>query len=308
VIIADHSGYDKPMFELRCTVRGCQQSLAPRKKAGSGNDGRSGNDGLWCAAGHHFDRARQGYWNLLQPQDRRSQRPGDSDAAVLARGRWLARGHAVGLIECLQPWIAASRRVDASVSTRTIDLGCGEGSFAPALFANESTGYCGIDLSKLAIKTAARCWPSATWVLANADRILPAADRSVDRVVSLFGRRPVAEIERVLTADGVCIVAVPGQDDLIELRERVQQSGHRRSRWETVVQEMAACGLRCIDHQLWQQQLELDPDAISDALAMTYRAGRWSEQAVAQTLSSMTVTVSADLILLRRGNTADDQP
>ena len=44
----------------------------------------------------------------------------------------------------------------------------------------------------------------------------------------------------------------------------------------------------------------LQPDAIADALAMTYRAVRHSEQTRLQSLTEMTVTLSADLVLLRR--------
>ncbi|GAA4443816.1 putative RNA methyltransferase [Novipirellula rosea] len=276
------------MFELRCTVRNCREPLQQRES------------GLFCAAGHHFDRAKEGYWSLLQPQDRRSKNPGDADAAVLARHRWLARGYAAGLIETLRPWIADSASADPSAVWRTMDLGCGEGSFGPALFSDEADGYCGVDLSKRAIKLAARGWPAGTWVLANADRILPAADASVDRVISLFGRRPAAEIHRVLAETGVCIVAVPGEEDLIELREQVQQAGHRRSRWEMVVDELSSAGLEFIQHKHWQQSVDLDTDAIADALAMTYRGVRHSQQTRLESLAAMSVTLAADLVLLRR--------
>lgn len=281
------------MFELRCIVRDCRELLGLR------------DNGLFCSAGHHFDRAKSGYWSLLQPQDRKSLKPGDCEDAVLARHRWLERGHAAGLIETLKPWAQIPPAVDSTASSgspavRTVDLGCGEGSFGPALFPDDAAGYCGIDLSKRAIKLAARRWPAATWVLANADRILPAADASVHRVVSLFGRRPVAEISRVLVPGGICIVAVPGEDDLIELRQQVQQTGHRRSRWEMVVEEMSAGGLECMEQKHWQQQVELAPDAIADALAMTYRAVRHSQQSRLDSLTAMNVTLAADLILLRR--------
>lgn len=272
------------MFELRCTVRECHETLSRRK------------DSLHCSAGHHFDRAKAGYWSLLQPQDKKSLKPGDSDDAVLARERWLARGYAVGLVDALRPWI----NCETAPPTRTLDLGCGEGSFGPALFPNDAEGFCGIDLSKRAIKLAARRWPAATWVWANADRGLPAADDSIDRVISLFGRRPAAEIQRVLVPGGICVIAVPGGDDLIELRESVQQAGHHRSRWEAVAEELSAAGLDLVDHQLWQDRVKLEPDAIADALAMTYRAVRRSQQTRMESLQAMTVTLAADLILLRR--------
>ena len=284
------------MFDLRCPVRNCENLL--RRRA----------DGLTCPRGHHFDQAKQGYWALLQPQDRRSAHAGDCDAAVLARHRWLANGNAESLIEELRRFIADSRTADGDrlPSTardgrpRILDLGCGEGTFGRALFPADADGYCGIDLSKRAIKLAARGWPSATWVVANADRILPVADASVDLVLSFFGRRPGEEVRRVLKPLGSCIVAVPGEEDLIELRERVQQAGHRRSRWERVVEELACDGFDFVEHRSWTEQLELDNRSIADALAMTYRGVRHSEQKRLECVDSMKVTLAADLVMLRR--------
>ena len=273
------------MFQLRCTVRDCQQLLEQH--------GRN----LVCRANHHFDQAKQGYWNLLQPQDKKSKHPGDSEDAVLARHRWLQRGHAISLIEALRPWFAAN---GTATNQRTLDLGCGEGSFGPALFSNEAHSYCGIDLSKRAIKLAARGWPDATWVLANADRVLPAADQSVHRVISLFGRRPVSEIHRVLVPGGICVIAVPGEDDLIELREQIQQAGHHRSRWEMIADDMSQAGVEVIDQKHWHSNVKLEPDAIADALAMTYRAVRHSQKSRLDGVQAMHVTLAADLLLLRR--------
>ena len=275
------------MFELQCTVRNCCETLTLSSR------------GLTCPRGHHFDRAREGYWSLLQPQDRRSKNPGDPDSAVLARHRWLSRGYVDGLIQMIRPWVARSAPNTREVG-RTLDLGCGEGSFGPALFGDESQGYCGIDLSKRAIKLASKNWPSATWVLANADRSLPASNQSVDRVLSLFGRRPVTEIVRVLKDDAVCLVAVPAEDDLIELREQVQRTGQRRSRWEKVAEEMTAAGLSLEEHQTWLHHVELGSEAISDAMAMTYRGGRYSEQERLKSVKKMTVTLSADLLFLTK--------
>jgi 23S rRNA (guanine745-N1)-methyltransferase len=273
------------MFQLRCTVRGCQEVLELHERA------------LVCRGNHHFDQAKQGYWNLLQPQDRKSKNPGDSEDAVMARHRWLQRGHATSLIETLGPWLALT---GTEANRRTLDLGCGEGSFGPALFFDEADSYCGIDLSKRAIKLAARGWPDATWVLANADRVLPAADQSVRRVISFFGRRPVSEIHRVLVPGGICVVAVPGEDDLIELREQVQQAGHRRSRWEAIADEMSDAGLEVVEQKHWHSNVLLQPDAIADALAMTYRAVRHSQKSRLDAVQAMNVTLAADLLLLRR--------
>lgn len=270
------------MLEFQCTVRNCSHPLV-----------RS-DEGFGCAGGHHFDQAKEGYWNLTQPQDKKSSDPGDNRDAVLARHRWLERGHAAGLITALKSWIP-----DSIPHLRVLDLGCGEGSFGPALFGAQAESFCGIDLSKPAIKLAAKRWPEATWVLANADRGLPVMDSSVDCVVSLFGRRPVAEISRVLSPNGSCIVAVPGEDDLIELREQVQKEGRRRSRVDAIVDEMKVNGLNCVEQKKWRVQIEIGPEEIEDALAMTYRARRKSEQRLIASIDASTVTLAADLMQFR---------
>ena len=266
------------MIQLRCTVRGCLEPLQQQSNS------------LQCGKGHSFDRAKEGYWNLTQPQDKKSSNPGDNDAAVLARHRWLEKGHAAGLIETLRNWTA-----DQTGSV--LDLGCGEGTFGSALFADRINDFCGIELSRKAIKLAARRSPNATWVLANADRTLPLADGSVSTVMSLFGRRPAAEIGRVLCETGRCIVAIPAEDDLIELREEVQRTGIRRSRSEAVVEEMKSANLKLSEQTKWSEKLKLGTEDIADALAMTYRAARHAEQARLQNIESQEVTLAADLLL-----------
>ena len=267
------------MFELRCTVRNCSHTL------------NLNDNGLTCAAGHHFDQAKGGYWNITQPQDKKSLNPGDNPNAVLARHRWLKRGHASGLIEAIRPWIP-----DSISPMRIMDLGCGDGFFGPAFFQDHATSFCGVELSKPAIKLAAKHWPEATWALANADRGLPAVDSSVHCIMSLFGRRPVAEINRVLSSDGCCIVAVPGEDDLIQLREQVQKEGRRRSRVEAIIEEMEGHGLQCVDQKQWRTEVEVGAEEIADALAMTYRAVRRSEQSKIASIDAKEVTLAADLM------------
>ena len=117
--------------------------------------------------------------------------------------------------------------------------------------------------------------------------------------MSLFGRRPVAEIRRVLTPKGCCIVAVPGEDDLIELREQVQKEGKRRSRVHAIIEEMNGHGLQCVEQKQWGTQVEIGPEEIADALAMTYRARRRSEQSLIASVDAAKVTLAADLMQFR---------
>ena len=273
------------MLELRCTVRNCERSLEQKDS----DDQRAG---LACAAGHHFDQAKEGYWNLTQPQDKKSLNPGDNRDAVLARHRWLQGGYTQGLVGELRLWTERCGQI-----ARVLDLGCGDGSFGPWVFPDQPGDFCGIDLARPAIKLAARNWPDATWVLANADRGLPVMDGSVDCIMSLFGRRPISEMKRVLSPSGICVVAVPAEDDLIELREVVQKRGDRRSRVEAIIQEMSSGGLTCVEQKQWRTQVEIGPQEVEDALAMTYRARRWSEKSRIEAIGTTNVTLAADLML-----------
>lgn len=277
------------MFQLRCSVRRCHQAL------------HRDRGGLTCGDGHHFDRAKEGYFSLLQPQDRKSLAPGDHDDAVSARRRWLDRGHASGLIECLRT--ITDHAIGASpIEPSIVDLGCGDGSFPPALFPDYPNQFCGIDLSKKAIKLAAKKWPPATWVWANADRELPIQDHSISLVMSLFGRRPTTEISRIVHPGGRCVVAIPAEDDLIELREQTQKVGLRRSRWEKVVEQFNGVGLKFQQHIQWRQQIDASPEEVSDALAMTYRAVRHAQRQRLKVSDSNRITFAADILVFEQGN------
>ena len=51
------------------------------------------DNGVACPASHRFDRARQGYLNLLPVQHKNSRDPGDNAAMVEARRRFLDGGY-----------------------------------------------------------------------------------------------------------------------------------------------------------------------------------------------------------------------
>ncbi|MEM9365280.1 MAG: methyltransferase domain-containing protein [Planctomycetota bacterium] len=268
------------MFPLRCSVRGCTALLS--------QDGNS----LRCPVGHTFNRSREGYWSLIQPQDRKSIAAGDPDEAVLARRRWIESGVMAGLVSELRSLIDASGK-----HARVVDLGCGEGTFSRELFAHANVDFCGIDLAKRALRLAARSWKQATWVLANADRPLPLPNASADCVLSFFGRRPTDEMQRIMAPEGRVVIAVPGADDLSQLREQVQSGRVRRSRWEGVAAEMEVVGLPLLQRTQWREEHTLSGPQIADALLMTYRGRRRSQQPAIDRLSELTVTLSADLLV-----------
>lgn len=267
----------------RCPVRGCGRPLA------------AGERSFACAAGHSFDRARAGYVNLLQPQDRRSKSPGDSRQAALARRRLYAAGHADPLLAAL---LSAPELVALPAGASVLDVGCGEGWMLARLPAERGWEAHGVDISAPSIELAARLAPGASWVVANADRFLPYEDASFDFALSLTARLPRVEMRRVLRPAGCLVVAVAGPDDLAELREEIQGQSLERQRLDRAEKELAAdFELSRRDSVHWQ--VELSPEGVRDLLASSYRGTRFSQREKAALVGARRVTMSREVGFFR---------
>jgi 23S rRNA (guanine745-N1)-methyltransferase len=234
-----------------------------------------------CARQHSFDIARSGYINLLQPQDRRSKHPGDTDAAVAARRRL----HERGVTQPLLRGIAAL--LNANADDVVLDAGCGDGFYLGTLAQEVRFEAHGIDISTRAIDLAARRFREAEWIVGNADRLLPYADNAFSIVLSVTGRRNAAESARVMRGRGKLLVAVPAPDDLIELRGTGKDRAAR-----TVA--MFADNFTLLDQQRVTTAADLDAAAVQDVLVSIYRPLR------AKPAQAMRLTFSLDLLLFRR--------
>jgi 23S rRNA (guanine745-N1)-methyltransferase len=280
------AGYHRPVPArpvLRCTVRGCGEPLACDMRAAR------------CPRGHAFDRARGGYWNLLQPQDRRSTEAGDSAAAAQARRRLAVAGHHAPLFAAIGELLDEA---GLAAGDALLDVGCGEGSLLAELAPPRGLAAHGVDLSRPSIEMAARLWPEATWVIANADRALPFVDASFDGLLSITSRIQAAEFARVLAPGGRLVLAVPGADDLIELRAVVKGEGVLRDRLESALAPFAG-SFDVVVERRCSWRLDLDRAGLEYLLASSYRGARASERARFSAVESSTVTMSRDLALLR---------
>ncbi|KTT11892.1 SAM-dependent methyltransferase [Pseudomonas oryzihabitans] len=171
--------------------------------------------GVGCPAGHRFDRARQGYLNLLPVQHKKSLDPGDNAAMVEARRRFLDAGHYAPLAERLAQ-LAAER-----APQRWIDVGCGEGFYTERLAQALPTadGYA-LDISREAVRRACRRTPTLTWLVASMARI-PLPDASCQLLASVFSPIDWSEAQRVLATGGGILRLGPATAHLLELRQRL---------------------------------------------------------------------------------------
>jgi 23S rRNA (guanine745-N1)-methyltransferase len=253
---------------LICPVRDCHLALVREERR------------LLCTRGHSFDVARSGYINLLQPQERRSKQPGDTVAAVAGRRRLHDRGVTEPLLRAIAEIIVASP------GEVVLDAGCGDGFYLGALVRESGFDGHGVDISIPAIDAAARRYPGCEWVVANADRVVPYADRSFSLVMSITARMNAGEFRRVLRDDGCLLVAVPAPEDLIELR------GKGRERVARTVETFAR-DFTLADQRRISTTADLDAAAVHDVLHSIYRPMR------SQPAEAMRVTFSLDLLLFR---------
>ena len=92
--------------------------------------------GACCAVGHRFDRAREGYFNLLPVQHKASREPGDDQTMVAARRRIVVDGLFTPLAEAVFDSVADyTRRREHKQVVRVVDAGCGEGYYLAHLRA-----------------------------------------------------------------------------------------------------------------------------------------------------------------------------
>ncbi|GGL91518.1 putative RNA methyltransferase [Micromonospora yangpuensis] len=226
---------------LRCPV--CAEPLA-EAVAGTART-------LRCPRRHSFDVARQGYVNLLAG---RAPHVGDTAEMVAARSDFLAAGHYAAISTALTDaartaTLAATEPTD---STRTgaarteavrtgaarteavppdrtdepgraayplvVDAGGGTGWHLAAVLA-ALPGAVGLtlDVSKPALRRAARAHPRAAAALVDTWQRLPLADGCVAVLLNVFAPRNGAEFRRVLATDGRLLVVTPAEDHLTEL-------------------------------------------------------------------------------------------
>ena len=211
-----------------------------------------------------------------------------------------------------------------------LDCGCGEGHFLGALSENLKTPLrlgsaggvappvnlewigraslseraeqlFGIDISKEAIRRAAKRYKDATWIVANGMRELPFADHSMDCILSVLAPRNIEEFARILKPEGKLILGVPGPNHLIELRTLLNASAGDFE--EKADEAVAKCAPQFVEtaRKFLSYEIPLGKEQIADLIQMTPIFWNSSPEAKekAQQLNELNITIS--LVLLSLG-------
>lgn len=184
-------------------------------------------DGYQCSHNHTFDAAREGYVNLLLAHKKHSKEPGDSPEMIRSRRRFLDLGHYNRVSDGINEAIA--NNLDRSERGRAftiLDTGCGEGFYLKRLKEspacrqgnNIPIDYYGVDISKFAVRQAAKRDKTIDWFVASIVD-LPFAPSSFDVVLSVFSPVNFTEFSSVLNETGMLVIVSPGPKHLNGLRE-----------------------------------------------------------------------------------------
>jgi 23S rRNA (guanine745-N1)-methyltransferase len=251
-----------------------------------------------CANGHSFDLAKEGYINLLLSHQRRSSHPGDDANMIQARRRFFDSG-------AFDPLTDLIRHSTSHLPHSTIlDCGCGEGRFLGALSETRNGPFFGVDVSKEAIRCAAKRYTNATWLVANAMRNLPFAAASMDVILSVLAPRNMEEFARILKPDGLLLLGVPGPNHLIELRSQLQSAAGDFE--EKADEAVAKCAPQFAEahRELLSYERVLDSEQIADLIQMTPIFWNSSPEAKedVQQLDELKVTVSFVLLTLKQSD------
>ena len=245
-----------------------------------------------CENNHLFDCAREGYVNLLPSNKKRSSEPGDSAEMIAARRRILGAEIYRPLADSIQAQLAGMGSI-----TRILDLGCGEGYYSNAMRrVIPDAIVCGVDISKPAVRLAAKQYSSVNFAVASSFT-LPLAAASQDLVVRIFAPSDEAEVSRVLKAEGAYLEVTPAPRHLWALREALYDTPRAHSAAREEVGGLSLCQSSTVEFKV-----ELDQALLHDLVAMTPFAHRGHREKREQLLAldSLTVQMAFSLKLFQK--------
>lgn len=223
-----------PALALRCPV--CRSPLNMMRDAGTAVPGNV----LVCAEGHSFDAARQGYFNLLVGKGTAFE--ADTAEMVAARVSFLEAGHYGPLADAVAAAVVPFLPTEAAT---VLDSGTGTGHYLRVMLDAAAAASCrvsavGLDISKFALRRAARLNPEALNLVCDVWQPLPLGDHAIDVVTVIFAPRNPAEFARVLRPGGRLVVVTPRAGHLAAIAGQTGMLGIEEGKDDRLVDAMSA--------------------------------------------------------------------
>lgn len=270
---------------------------------------------------HPFDVARQGYVNLLPVQQKKSKAPGDSQASIEARKRFLNAGHYQPLqalicqkmVELLAKKELPSEQTGKPVNW--LDIGCGEGYYTQAMAQTGMDTLIAADISKPAIvelakasKAISSLWnqqdkndgieTAVIYPLVTSAAHLPLRAQNINGISSIFSPILPAAFNEVLSDEGYLIIAKPDIGHLATMREALFDDVREHDS-DKFLQELAPYFTLLNTYNV-STELKLSADDLADLLTMTpyaYRAHSEKRQALLASVATETFATEAKFVI-----------
>lgn len=258
---------------------------------------------LRCPRGHTFDIAHEGYVNVV-----RKRLPGDTREMVHARRSFFAQGYYLPLSDMLNKQVVTYMPTPEPDPVAVLDAGCGEGYYSErlqdywrALASSNSMLTCGCDISKDAIRLAAKQYPATFFLVANLRERLPFKDSAFSVLLNIFAPRNIEEFARVLGPEGLCIVVIPGVNHLQSLRDTLQLLSIEENKQQHVVEQFSPYFTLLATHSL-TYDLQLQREEIVLLVMMTPNYWHLSaEQRISmEQMAALTTTVDFTCLIFRK--------
>jgi 23S rRNA (guanine745-N1)-methyltransferase len=252
---------------------------------------------LKCANGHSYDIAKEGYVNLLLANQKRSQEPGDNKTMISHRRQFFATGLYEPLSDAVNQVVATflAEQGDGSLFN-LLDSGCGEGYFLHRLAKKLGEGerpfaLYGIDISKFAVKAAARRDKAVNWAVASSFA-LPVLPESVDFMLNMMAPFSEAEVVRVLRENGRFLLVTPGPEHLFSLRQQIYDEPQKHP-----LPSNEVAGFTFIRSQRVQFERHLQNEQIQSLFVMTPYSWNAPAETREKIMSLPELSITVDFVL-----------
>lgn len=264
---------DKPITHYQCPL--CDQALLLTEKT------------YRCSNNHCFDEAKEGYVNLLPVQHKHSKSPGDNVEMVNARRAFLDKGFYQPLIQK----ILALYQQYSDITSPVFDAGCGEG-FYTHQYKNDTNQVYGIDISKSAVKIAAKRYKNCNFSVGTLSQ-LPFDQGKIGWINSIYAPILENEFTRVLKNKGYLLTVTPAEKHLIELKSLIYIDAKEHDTTKDPIEK-----LQLISEETLNYTMEFtEPTDIINLLAMTPFAFKASPDVIEQLKSKETFSCQADFLI-----------
>jgi len=243
---------------------------------------------LICKSNHQFDRAKQGYFNLLPVQNKKSKIPGDSKEMINARETFLAGDFYLPLAKKLSDVI---QTLSLSETPTLLDVGCGEGYYSRVVSQHTDSLHYGFDISKPAIQKAARKHKEGYYCVASSEHI-PLQSLSVDLAFKVYAPASDNELHRVIKSKGYLISITPAPRHLWQLREFIYDNVKPHDTVDTVFE-----GFKKVSSEQFSYDITPDSHNRLNLLQMTPFAWKAGEEATQAIRDVDTLTIELDFII-----------